>query len=103
MIRQAALPNLDDRCGRLMMVTSFNEWYEDSQIEATAGDAGTTAVDNSESNRTSPAATATSTTARSISTSCDHALCRNLLSRYRATRFEISFGTSLGNSAGLIE
>ena len=49
MIRQAALPNLDERCGRLLMVTSFNEWYEDSQIEATAGDAGTTAVDNSDS------------------------------------------------------
>ena len=49
MIRKAALPNLDDRCGRLLMVTSFNEWYEDSQIEATAGDAGTTAVDNSDS------------------------------------------------------
>jgi len=47
MIRRAALPNLDERCGRLLMVTSFNEWYEDSQIEATAGDAGTTAVDNS--------------------------------------------------------
>ena len=37
MIQEAALPNLDPRCGRLMMVTSFNEWYEDSQIEATAG------------------------------------------------------------------
>ena len=31
------------------MVTSFNEWYEDSQIEATASDAGTTAIDNSDS------------------------------------------------------
>ncbi len=49
MIHRAALPNLDDRCGRLLMVTSFNEWYEDSQIEATSGDAGTTAVDNSDS------------------------------------------------------
>ena len=48
-IRRAALPNLDERCGRLMMVTSFNEWYEDSQIEATAGDAGTTTADNSPS------------------------------------------------------
>jgi hypothetical protein len=48
-IHKAALPNLDERCGRLLMVTSFNEWYEDSQIEATAGDAGTTDVDNSDS------------------------------------------------------
>jgi hypothetical protein len=49
MIRRAALPHLDERCGRLLMVTSFNEWYEDSQIEATASDAGTTAIDNSDS------------------------------------------------------
>jgi hypothetical protein len=49
MIRRAALPHLDERCGRLLMVTSFNEWYEDSQIEATAGDAGTTVIDNSDS------------------------------------------------------
>jgi glycoprotein endo-alpha-1,2-mannosidase len=49
LIRKAALPNIDERCGRLMMVTSFNEWYEDSQIEATAGDAGTTAIDDSDS------------------------------------------------------
>ena len=47
MIRRAALPNLDDRCGRLMMVTSFNEWYEDTQIEATAGSAATTTQDQS--------------------------------------------------------
>jgi glycoprotein endo-alpha-1,2-mannosidase len=47
LIRKAALPHLDGRCGRLLMVTSFNEWYEDSQIEATAGDAETAAVDSS--------------------------------------------------------
>ena len=46
---RAALPNLDDRCGRMMMVTSFNEWYEDSQIEATAGTEGVTSRDNSAS------------------------------------------------------
>ena len=45
MIQEAALPNLDPRCGRLMMVTSFNEWYEDSQIEATAGTAPATRID----------------------------------------------------------
>jgi hypothetical protein len=49
LIRKAALPNLDERCGRLLMITSFNEWYEDSQIEATAGGAGTTAIDKSDS------------------------------------------------------
>jgi len=47
LIRKAALPNLDKRCGRLLMITSFNEWYEDSQIEATTGDAGITAIDKS--------------------------------------------------------
>jgi glycoprotein endo-alpha-1,2-mannosidase len=46
-IRDAALPNLDDRCGRIMMVTSFNEWYEDSQIEATAGTQEVASTDNS--------------------------------------------------------
>ena len=51
MIRQAALPNLDPACGRLMMVTSFNEWYEDSQIEATAGDQPATSKDISKSGK----------------------------------------------------
>lgn len=48
MIEQAALPHLDLRCGRIMMVTSFNEWYEDTQIEATAGAQPPTATDDSE-------------------------------------------------------
>jgi len=39
MIDKAAFPNLDPTCGNVMMVTSFNEWYEDSQIEATSGKA----------------------------------------------------------------
>lgn len=30
-------------------MTSFNEWYEDSQIEATSGEAGTTSEDISAS------------------------------------------------------
>lgn len=37
MIREAAIPNLDPSCGNIVMVTSFNEWMEDTQIEATAG------------------------------------------------------------------
>jgi glycoprotein endo-alpha-1,2-mannosidase len=49
MIALAAIPNLDPRCGRLMMVTSFNEWFEDTQIEATAGDQPSTARDISNS------------------------------------------------------
>jgi hypothetical protein len=48
MIRQVALPTLDSTCGNLMMVTSFNEWYEDSQIEATAGTANASSTDDSE-------------------------------------------------------
>lgn len=51
MIRQAAIPNLDPTCGRLMMVTSFNEWYEDSQIEATAGNQPATSKDVSENGK----------------------------------------------------
>ncbi|MBL7189455.1 MAG: hypothetical protein ISS70_24265 [Phycisphaerae bacterium] len=49
MIQQVALPHLDSGCGRVMMVTSFNEWYEDSQIEATAGTAPVSYTDDSES------------------------------------------------------
>ena len=51
MIRDVGLPNLDDTCGRLMMVTSFNEWYEDTQIEPTKGTAGVTDSDNSKNKR----------------------------------------------------
>ncbi len=49
MIRQAALPNIDPSCNNIMMVTSFNEWFEDSQIEATAGTAPPSSTDDSES------------------------------------------------------
>lgn len=48
MIRDAALPHLDSRCGNLLMVTSFNEWYEDTQIEPTSGVAPATDRDDSE-------------------------------------------------------
>lgn len=51
MIRQAAVPHLDPTCGRLMMVTSFNEWYEDSQIEPTAGNQPATSKDSSKDGR----------------------------------------------------
>ena len=49
MLRDVALPNVDPLAGNVMMVTSFNEWYEDTQIEATAGDAPTTRKDDSAS------------------------------------------------------
>lgn len=51
MIRDVALPNLDPNSGRLFMVTSFNEWYEDSQIEPTAGTAKPTTTDDSKSKK----------------------------------------------------
>jgi hypothetical protein len=51
MIKEAGLPHLDDKCGRIMMITSFNEWYEDTQIEATSGTMPATAHDDSESAR----------------------------------------------------
>lgn len=49
MIREIALPNLDPRTGDIMMVNSFNEWYEDTQIEATTGTGPPTAKDDSAS------------------------------------------------------
>jgi hypothetical protein len=49
MIRRAALPNLDTSCNNIVMVTSFNEWYEDSQIEATTGTSLPSSTDDSES------------------------------------------------------
>ncbi len=48
MIRETAIPLADPKCGNMIMVTSFNEWYEDTQIEATAGNAGTTTKDDSD-------------------------------------------------------
>lgn len=49
MIRRAALPNIDPSCDNIIMITSFNEWYEDSQIEATAGKSPTSNTDDSDS------------------------------------------------------
>jgi len=49
MLREVALPNVDPLAGNVMMVNSFNEWYEDTQIEATAGTAPPTMKDDSES------------------------------------------------------
>ncbi len=49
MIRQAALPTIDSAADNIIMVTSFNEWWEDTQIEATAGTAAPSKTDESES------------------------------------------------------
>ncbi|AQT69803.1 hypothetical protein STSP2_03000 [Anaerohalosphaera lusitana] len=49
MIRKAAIPNTDPSCDNIIMVTSFNEWYEDTQIEATSGTAPPSKTDDSES------------------------------------------------------
>ncbi len=35
LLDQAALPNVDPSTGSLLMVNSFNEWHEDTQIEPT--------------------------------------------------------------------
>lgn len=51
MIRDVGLQNLDPLGGHMMMVNSFNEWYEDTQIEPTAGMQPPTATDNSSSGR----------------------------------------------------
>jgi len=49
MIRKVARPLADPRAKRMILITSFNEWYEDTQIEPTRGDAGETAKDDSPS------------------------------------------------------
>ena len=49
MIKDVAFPNLDSKCSRIMMITSFNEWFEDSQVEATTGTIPPSTTDDSES------------------------------------------------------
>ena len=49
MIKDVALPLLDQSADRIMMVTSFNEWCEDTQIEATTGTTRATTRDDSPS------------------------------------------------------
>ena len=39
MIKDIAMPLADPKAQNMIMVTSFNEWYEDTQIEPTSGKA----------------------------------------------------------------
>ena len=45
-LSQAALPNLDSAASNMLMVSTFNEWHEDTQIEPTIT-ANPTSVDSS--------------------------------------------------------
>jgi len=49
MIQDIAIPLADKKANRTIMVTSFNEWYEDTQIEATTGKQATSSKDDSAS------------------------------------------------------
>ena len=45
-LSEAALPNLDPAAGSMLMVSTFNEWHEDTQVEPTIA-AEPTSVDSS--------------------------------------------------------
>ncbi len=47
MLRDVVVPKVDALAENMLMVTSFNEWHEDTQIEPTMGTAGRTKVDDS--------------------------------------------------------
>jgi len=49
MIEEIAKPLSDPKAQRMWTITSFNEWYEDTQIEPTAGDQPPSAKDDSDS------------------------------------------------------
>ena len=49
MIDDVALKTMDPKARNMIIVTSFNEWYEDTQIEATTGKRKTTHKDDSSS------------------------------------------------------
>jgi hypothetical protein len=49
MLRDVAVPKVDPLAKNILMVTSFNEWHEDTQIEPTVGTAGKTNKDDSAS------------------------------------------------------
>jgi hypothetical protein len=47
MLRDVVVPKVDPLAENMLMVTSFNEWHEDTQIEPTAGTGGSTNMDDS--------------------------------------------------------
>ena len=49
MLRDVVVPKVDPLSQNILMITSFNEWHEDTQIEPTMGTAGTTNKDDSAS------------------------------------------------------
>jgi glycoprotein endo-alpha-1,2-mannosidase len=49
MLRDIVVPKVDPLAQNILMVTSFNEWHEDTQIEPTIGTAGKTNIDDSAS------------------------------------------------------
>lgn len=51
MIEDIAKPLSDPKAQRMWTITSFNEWYEDTQIEPTAGDQPESATDDSDTGK----------------------------------------------------
>jgi hypothetical protein len=49
MLRSIVVPAVDPLADNILMVTSFNEWHEDTQIEPTAGNDTVTTQDDSDS------------------------------------------------------
>jgi glycoprotein endo-alpha-1,2-mannosidase len=47
MLRDVVVPQVDPLAEKILMVTSFNEWHEDTQIEPTMGTVGRTNADDS--------------------------------------------------------
>ena len=48
MLRDVVVPKVDPLAEKMLMVVTFNEWHEDTQIEPTMGTAGRTNVDDSD-------------------------------------------------------